>query len=96
MPDYLRIENRNSLAYEIEACVPFLDDDLVNIAFALSARLRRRKYLVKYIHRAAMKFLGQMLWSTLQINTGFLWINVIFTHALIQECFDVIETRSLH
>lgn len=96
MPDYLRIEDRNSMAYGIEARVPFLDDDLVNFAFALPARSKMRSGLTKYIHRAAMRGLVPDALLDRPDKYGFPVDQFrIFTHALIQECFDVIEAGSL-
>lgn len=55
LPDFLRYEDRNSMAFSIEARVPFLDYRLVDYAFGPGGRYRIRDGWLKWIHRKAME-----------------------------------------
>ena len=55
LPTLLRYEDRNSMAFHIEARVPFLDHRLVEFAFSLSADAHIREGWSKAILRDAMQ-----------------------------------------
>jgi asparagine synthase (glutamine-hydrolysing) len=55
IPHLLRYEDRNSMAFSIEARVPFLDHRLVEYVFSLSPACRIKDGWTKAILRAAMK-----------------------------------------
>jgi asparagine synthase (glutamine-hydrolysing) len=54
LPSLLRFEDKNSMAFSIEARLPFLDYRLVEMALALSPRLKMRDGWTKWILREAM------------------------------------------
>ena len=54
LPHLLRHEDRNSMAFSIEARVPFLDVRLVEFTFTQAANLRIREGWTKWILRRAM------------------------------------------
>lgn len=54
LPHLLRYEDRNSMAFGIEARVPFLDHRIVEFAFAEGASLRIRQGWTKWVLREAM------------------------------------------
>lgn len=54
LPHLLRYEDRNSMAFGIEARVPFLDHRLVELAFAGAAPWRIHKGWTKWVLRQAM------------------------------------------
>jgi len=58
LPTLLRYEDRNSMAFSIEARVPFLDHRLVEFAFSMSADAHIRDGWSKVLIRDAMK--GQL------------------------------------
>lgn len=55
LPQLLRYEDRNSMAFSIESRVPFLDKDLVNFCLALPATLKVYKGFTKAVLREALK-----------------------------------------
>lgn len=55
LPDFLRYEDRNSMAFSVEARVPFLDYRLVSLAFGRARSYRIRDGWPKWIHRMAME-----------------------------------------
>lgn len=55
LPALLRYEDRNSMAFGIEARVPFLDVDLVEMAVRLPDRLRVEQGVTKVVLRRAME-----------------------------------------
>ena len=55
IPHLLRYEDRNSMAFSIEARVPFLDHRLVEYVFSLPVTWRIRNGWTKYILREALK-----------------------------------------
>jgi asparagine synthase (glutamine-hydrolysing) len=55
LPLYLRVEDRNSMAFSVEARVPFLDHRLVSLAFSLSPEWRMRGPWNKFVLREAMR-----------------------------------------
>lgn len=55
LPALLRYEDRNSMAFGIEARVPFLDVDLVELAVRLPDRLRVEQGVTKVVLRRAMQ-----------------------------------------
>jgi asparagine synthase (glutamine-hydrolysing) len=55
LPDLLRYEDRNSMAFSIEARVPFLDYRLVEYAFTQAAPLRIHKGWTKWVQRMAVR-----------------------------------------
>ena len=55
LPALLRYEDRNSMAFSLEARVPFLDHRLVEFIFSLPARCRVNKGWTKWILRNAVK-----------------------------------------
>lgn len=96
MPDYLRIEDRNSMAFGIEARVPFLDDDLVNFVFSLPSHLKIHGGITKYIHRAAMR--GTVPDALLDRHEKFGFPvnqNEIFSAKVIEKCFELIKSGPL-
>ncbi len=54
LPSLLHYEDRNSMAFSIEARVPFLDHRLVEFAFALPARFMLRDGETKWLLRRAL------------------------------------------
>ncbi len=54
LPALLHHEDRNAMAFSIEARLPFLDTRLVDFLFRLPARLKLRNGLSKFILREAM------------------------------------------
>lgn len=54
LPSLLHYEDRNSMAFSIEARVPFLDHRLVEFAFALPARHKLRHGETKWVLRKAL------------------------------------------
>jgi asparagine synthase (glutamine-hydrolysing) len=54
LPSLLRYEDRNSMAFSIEARVPFLDWRLVTLAFSLPAELKLHGGWTKWVLREAM------------------------------------------
>jgi asparagine synthase (glutamine-hydrolysing) len=55
LPHLLRYEDRNSMAFSIEARVPFLDHRLVEFVFQCAPHLRIRQGWTKWVHRQAME-----------------------------------------
>ncbi len=55
LPALLRYEDRNSMAFSVEARVPFLDHRLVEFAFGLPARIKFRGGYTKRVLRDAME-----------------------------------------
>ena len=64
LPHLLRYEDRNSMAFSIEARVPFLDYRLVEFSFNDAAALRIRNGWTKWVLRRAMDGLvpGDIIW----------------------------------
>jgi asparagine synthase (glutamine-hydrolysing) len=54
LPALLRYEDRNSMAFSIEARVPFLDHEVVDLAFSLPDRLKINPDTTKSVLRRAM------------------------------------------
>lgn len=96
LPDYLRIEDRNSMTFGVEARVPFLDYDLVDFAFSLPANSKIRGGITKYIHRAAMRGVVPDALLDRPEKYGFpVDESILFTPAVIDECLDVIASGPL-
>ncbi len=55
LPALLRYEDRNSMAFSIEARVPFLDHKLIETGIALPIESKIRKGVSKYVMREAMR-----------------------------------------
>jgi asparagine synthase (glutamine-hydrolysing) len=55
LPYYLRMDDRNTMAWSIEARSPFLDYRAVELAFSLPAKWKLRGASNKYLLREAMK-----------------------------------------
>lgn len=55
LPSYLRYEDRNSMAFSIEARLPFLDYRLVEFAFSLPNEFKIREGWTKYVLRKGME-----------------------------------------
>ncbi len=55
LPGILRQVDRNSMAFSIEARVPFLDYRLVEYSFSLPSNQKIRNGITKYVYRNAMK-----------------------------------------
>jgi asparagine synthase (glutamine-hydrolysing) len=53
LPNLLRYEDRNSMAFSIEARVPYLDYRLVEYVFTMAPHLRIHEGWTKWLHRAA-------------------------------------------
>ncbi|HET9493681.1 MAG TPA: asparagine synthase (glutamine-hydrolyzing) [Chloroflexia bacterium] len=53
LPNLLRYEDRNSMAFSIEARVPYLDYRLVEYVFTMAPHLRIHQGWTKWLHRAA-------------------------------------------
>jgi asparagine synthase (glutamine-hydrolysing) len=66
LPHLLRYEDRNSMAFSIEARVPFLDHRLVEFVFQCAPHLRIRRGWTKWVHRQAMEGLlpGSIAWRS--------------------------------
>jgi asparagine synthase (glutamine-hydrolysing) len=54
LPSLLRYEDRNSMAFSVEARVPFLDHRLVEFVFSLPSSLKIRNGYTKWVLRSAM------------------------------------------
>lgn len=54
LPTLLKYEDRNSMAFSVEARVPFLDHRLVEFIFTLPAALKIHRGYTKYVLREAM------------------------------------------
>lgn len=52
---YLRYEDRNSMAFSLEARLPFLDHRLVEFAYTLPNRMKIRRATTKWLLRQAMR-----------------------------------------
>lgn len=55
LPQLLREEDRNSMAFSIESRLPFLDYRIVNFLFSLPENYKVQKGVTKYILRESMK-----------------------------------------
>ena len=55
LPQLLREEDRNSMAFSIESRLPFLDYRVVNFLFSIPEKFKVRKGMTKYILRESMK-----------------------------------------
>jgi asparagine synthase (glutamine-hydrolysing) len=55
LPSLLRYEDRNSMAFSIEARVPFLDVHVVELAFAMPGAVKAADALTKQVLRQAMQ-----------------------------------------
>lgn len=55
LPSLLRYEDRNSMAFSVEARVPFLDYRLIEFMFALPNEQKIRNGTTKYVYRNAMQ-----------------------------------------
>jgi len=66
LPTLLRYEDRNSMAFSVEARVPFLDHRLVEYSFQQAARLRIHRGWTKYVHRRALEGVlpGAIAWRS--------------------------------
>ncbi len=96
LPDYLRIEDRNSMAFGIEARVPFLDDQLVDFSFSLPAHMKMRQGCTKYIHRQAMRGIVPDALLDRPEKFGFPVDQFsIFNPYLEKECIELIESGPL-
>jgi asparagine synthase (glutamine-hydrolysing) len=64
LPNLLRYEDRNSMAFSIEARLPFLDYRLVEFVFTRAAHLRIRDGWTKWIQRTAVEDLlpAEVVW----------------------------------
>ncbi len=64
LPALLRYEDRNSMAFGVEARVPFLDHRLVEFVFSIGPRLRIRQGWTKWLLRRSSKSLipGSIAW----------------------------------
>jgi asparagine synthase (glutamine-hydrolysing) len=72
LPDLLRYEDRNSMAFSLESRVPFLDHRLVSYAFGEAARWRINQGWTKWILRRAMERIvpSQVVWRTDKVGFG--------------------------
>jgi asparagine synthase (glutamine-hydrolysing) len=62
--EYLRYDDRNSMAFGIEARVPFLDFRMVEFAFSIEPLYKIRNYENKWIERQfAKKSLPKIIWD---------------------------------
>jgi asparagine synthase (glutamine-hydrolysing) len=71
LPALLRYEDRNSMAFGIEARVPFLDEPLVEMAFALPATQLVRDGESKWLMRRALRGLLPEVVRVRQDKLGF-------------------------
>lgn len=71
LPNLLRYEDRNSMAFGIEARVPFLDHRLVEFAFADAAQWRIHKGWTKWVLRTAMEGIMPAAISWRKTKIGF-------------------------
>ncbi len=55
LPHLLRYEDRNSMRHSVEARVPFLDHELVELALSIPLSLKQRDGWLKYVLRRAME-----------------------------------------
>ncbi|MDQ3706563.1 MAG: asparagine synthase (glutamine-hydrolyzing) [Chloroflexota bacterium] len=64
LPDLLRYEDRNSMAFSIEARLPFLDYRLVEYVFSRAAPYRIHKGWTKWLQRVAVESLlpAEVVW----------------------------------
>lgn len=64
LPDLLRYEDRNSMAFSVEARLPFLDYRLVEYVFSQAYQYRIHNGWTKWLQREAVKSLlpGEVVW----------------------------------
>ena len=55
LPEYLRYEDRNSMAHSLEVRLPFLDYRLVEWAFSLGQNMKIRDGITKWVEREAIR-----------------------------------------
>ena len=71
LPALLHYEDRSSMAFSIEARVPFLDEELVEFVFALPAEYKLRDGETKWVLRQALRGLLPEAVRTRQDKLGF-------------------------
>ncbi len=72
LPDLLRYEDRNSMAFSLESRVPFLDHRLVSYAFQEAAPWRINQGWTKWILRRAMERIvpSEVVWRRDKVGFG--------------------------
>lgn len=72
LPNLLRYEDRNSMAFSLEARVPFLDYRLVNHAFGSAAPYRLHEGWTKWVQRKAIEPIlpPQIVWRRDKVGFG--------------------------
>lgn len=85
LPHLLRFEDRNSMAFSVEARVPFTDHNLVEFAFAKANEYKIHKGWAKWIVREAMegRAPASILWR--RDKTGFEAPDITMTRRLIEH-----------
>jgi asparagine synthase (glutamine-hydrolysing) len=95
LPTLLRYEDRNAMAFGVEARVPFLDHRLVEFAFGPAAHLRVRRGWTKWVHRQAMAGLlpDAIAWRSDKV--GFETPEADWQRALLASCPDILADGAL-
>lgn len=91
LPNLLRYEDRNSMAFSIEARVPFLDYRLVEYAFTRAAPLRIHRGWAKWVQRMAMRdFLPQdIVWR--RDKVGFETPEALWLRSSRRQILDILN-----
>lgn len=87
LPRLLRYEDRNSMSFSIEARVPLLGKELIELAMGLSAEWKVREGWTKYIVRKSMEGIlpDEVIWN--RRKRGFdvpeaLWMTILIPSVL--------------
>lgn len=95
LPTLLRYEDRNSMAFSIEARVPFLDYRLVEYIFSLPSEQKLRDGMTKIVLRDAMKEIIPETVRTRADKMGFVTPeNIWFRTILRDKITGVIESKA--
>lgn len=95
LPSLLHYEDRNAMAFSIEARVPFLDHRLVEFAFALPHRLKLHQGETKWVLRRALADLLPPAIAQRQDKMGFVTPEAIWFRTILhQPVEDVFRSPS--
>lgn len=111
LPNLLRYEDKNSMAFGIEARVPFLDNRLVEMLFGSAANWRIKNGWTKYIMRLAMRnrLPDEITWRKDKVGFGtpekqwlLEWmskthLDILCNNSSIEDYIDIKQTqRHIH